>query len=119
MPRSPRATITASASRTMPSRFFTPLWSSIFATIRAREPRLTSSARRTSTSSRRRADADVAFVFLGERRQIDLDAGQVDMPPRPEYSRRHHAAANVRFVLLDHFHVNQAAVDEDGGADRN
>ena len=72
---------------------------------------------RDEVDARVDAGADVALVLLGERRQVDVDAGQVDVPARAELARREHAAADVRRVLLDHFQPDQAAVDQDGGAD--
>ena len=93
--------MTASATLTMSSRFRRPPWSSILAMIRAFEPRLSSSARSTRMSSaapdeRQRdeidagldAGADVALVLFGQRRQVDIHAGQVDMPARPELAGR-------------------------------
>ena len=74
---------------------------------------------RKEVAARLHSDANVALVLLGQRRQVDVDAREVDMPPRTEPPRRGDAAAQGRVVLLDDFHANEPAVDEHRRADRD
>ena len=34
------------------------------------------------------ADADIVFVFFGERREIDIHAGEIDVAAGAKFSRR-------------------------------
>ncbi len=63
------------------------------------------------------ADERVAAVLFGERREVHVHAGQVDVAARREMPRRQHAAADVGVVLLHHLEADQAVVDQDGVAD--
>ena len=90
-PRSPRATITASASAMIASRLATACGFSILATIRARHPRASSSARSRVTSAgladEREPDVldavrgrpvQVVEVLLGQGLDAERRAGDVD-----------------------------------------
>jgi hypothetical protein len=63
------------------------------------------------------ADERVGAVLLGERRQVDLHARQVDVAARSELTGREHAAADVGVVFFQHLEADEAVVDEDGVAD--
>ncbi len=63
------------------------------------------------------ADERVAAVLVGKRRQVDLHAGQIDVPARGELAGREHFATDVAVVALQHLEPQQAAIHEDDVAD--
>ena len=54
------------------------------------------------------------MVFFGERRQIDFDAGKIDVAFRAEEALCKHLAADAVGVLGKNFHVDDAIIHEHG-----
>ncbi len=63
------------------------------------------------------AECDVGEVLLGERGEIDFDAGQIDVAAGAEGAGGEDFAADLVVVLDEDLEVNDAVVDEHGVAD--
>ena len=129
-PRSPRATITASASAMIASRLATACGFSILATIRARLFRLSSSSRSRVMSSACRTNESPTYatecvvgpleiekVLLGERRHGERGARDVDSLVRPDASRQLDLQPGPAGAALDHIHRHGAVGEENALAD--
>ncbi len=64
-------------------------------------------------------DGHVGAVLVGEGREVDLDAGKVDVAAATERARLFHFTAEAVGLLFEHAQLDESVVDEDDAAHRH
>src|SRR5436190_6056008 len=131
IPRSPRAIRMTSAAAIISSISRTALWLSIFATTCAVLPDFCRTCRNSSRSSFLRAKlsttkstpsstpSHVGQILFGQRGQIHMDTGEIDVPARTECARSQDNGANPVVLFRQHAHLHEPVIEENNVVDRD
>ena len=81
--------------------------------------RLAAKTERHHVHAELRAECDIGEILFGERREVDLHTGQVDVAARSHHTCGEEFAADFAAGFFQHLHVDHAVVHEHGVADGN